>query len=110
MELDWKCCFVVFQQGVNLVWQLFYNVSLFKIICWQIGGSRTRFLVSNINFVSNGDVFWTQIIIFSYYLIIYNMSLAIIDILSMIIKFEFISCSITLLGSMRMNEYSHVEI
>jgi hypothetical protein len=39
MEMDRKCCFDVFQHGVDLMWQLLHNMSLFQIVCWQLGGS-----------------------------------------------------------------------
>jgi len=109
MEMDRKCCFVVFQQGANLMWQLLQNMLLFQIVCLQIGGSQARVPTINMSFVSNGDMFSRCIDCFSHCSTL-HMLLIIIYISSMIMTFAFFRCSMTLLDSGRIKKYLHVGI
>ncbi len=93
------------------MWQLLYNMSFFQIVCLQIGGSWARCPTSNMSFVSNGNMFSNCIGWFSHCSTTHNLLLVIIDILLMIMTcLFFLRCSMTLLGSWRMDKYLCVKI
>jgi len=100
----------VFQHETYLMWQLWYNMSFFQIVCLQIGGSWARCPTSNMSFVSNGNMFSRCIDCFSHCSTTHNLLLVIIDILLMIMTCLFLKCSMTLLGSWRMDMYFYVKI
>jgi hypothetical protein len=49
------------------MWQLLYNMSFFRIVCLEIGGSWARCPTSNMNFVSNGNMLSRCIDCFSHF-------------------------------------------
>jgi hypothetical protein len=110
MEMDFKMLKKKFQHETYLMWQLLYNMSVFQILCLQIGGSWARCPTSNMSFVSNRNMFSRCIDCFSHCSTTHNLLLVIIDILLMIMTCLFLRCSMTLLGSWTMDKYPCVKI
>jgi hypothetical protein len=91
------------------MWQLLYNISFFRIVCLEIGGSWARCPTSNMSFVSNGNMFsrcidyfnhcsTTQLVVGHHWHLVMFMTCL------------FLKCSMTLLGSWRMDKYLCVKI